>query len=464
MKEVSRKILLLSVCNLLWGLIPWPAFQLFLEFSSFTVIFARFLMMAAIMLGIVGIILLWLRIRNGKSANIQVRHVFRYLIQKNPEFYFRAQWIYLLIVAVFGLNLMTILFFYCLKTIGAITTSIGVIISLILVSSIKWGMGKEEISGFKIIYLITLIIATVILGIVSQLQSSSGGFSAMGIIVVAFYGIALAFFVLSSGADRMSNSEYQILRAEPQYKLFRVFLKLGVLSLFSVVTYIPLLLIMQFLFQEPALQTEITHFFAELPKIGQIIGSWNGMALIIGCTILPYTLYYLLSTSWPKSTSFDLWVGVLQLIEPIINLVLGITVLNEIFPVEWLLVIIFFMLIAIFTKYVSETHAQINAILLLKIEPQRHLEIMKECYRIKASREVRSLIGDYDIMIDLQFATSTAMNRLISQKISQLPGLKRYEILLVTTQDIDRAIPDLEKGSSVSQRIIKSQISPTKNK
>ena len=56
------------------------------------------------------------------------------------------------------------------------------------------------------------------------------------------------------------------------------------------------------------------------------------------------------------------------------------------------------------------------------------------------------------------------MNRLISRKISQLPGLKRYEILLVTTQDIDRAAPDLEKGSSVSQRIVKFQISPTKNK
>ncbi|MHA1519046.1 MAG: Lrp/AsnC ligand binding domain-containing protein [Promethearchaeota archaeon] len=442
----------------MWGLIPWPAFQLFLEFSSFTVIFARFLMMAATMLGIVGIILLWHRIRNGKSANIQVRHVFRYLIEKNPEFYFRAQWIYLLIVAIFGLNLMTILFFYCLKTIGAITTSIGVIISLILVSSIKWGMGKEEISGFKIIYLITLIIATIILGLVSQQQSSSGEFSAMGLVVVFLYGVALAFFVLSSGADRMSNSEYQILRTEPQYKLFRVFLKLGVLSLFSVITYIPLLLIMQFLFQEPALQTEISHFFTELPKIGQIIGSWNGMALIIGCTILPYTLYYLLSTSWPKSTSFDLWVGVLQLIEPIINLVLGITVLNEIFPVEWLLVIVFFMLIAIFTKYVSETHAQINAILLLKIEPQRHLEIMKECYRIKASREVRSIVGEYDIMVDLQFATSTALNRLISQKISEFPGLKRYEVLMVTTQDVDRAVPELEKGSSVSHRISQSQI------
>lgn len=453
MNEVTRKILLLSCCNILWGLIPWPAYQLFNEYSSFTIIFSRFLIMTGVMLFIAIFLLIKHKIEKKNNTQIKFRHIFSYLQRHNPEFFQISQWLYLLLVSIFGLNLMTILFFYCLKTIGAITTAIGVIISLILVTGIKWGMGKEEISGFKIIYIATLVIASVILGVTSNQNASQGSFSMKSFVSVLIYGIVLSFFVISSGMDRMDIQEYTILKKEPQYKIFRVFLKLGILSLFSILTFIPLLLIVRLTIPDAFIQNEITRFFIELPQIGDIIGSINGMALILGCTILPYTLYYFLSTSWPKSTSFDLWVGVLQLIEPIINLILGITVLGENFPFSWLLVIIFFMMIAIFTKYVSETQAQINVILLLKIQSQFHFEAMKYLYALKSAREIRSLIGEFDLMVEMQLNTSTSLNRLIQEKILYIPGIKTYEISLITNQNIDRTTPDQLKGVSIKKRM-----------
>ncbi len=439
----SQKIILLSLCNLMWGFIPLPASNLFATYSTFLIIFARFVFMSIIILGFTGIFVLFQQL-NAKKRNTpipKVKDMAKYLVSKNREFYNLPQWAYLLIVAIFGMNLMTILFFWGLKSVGAIITSIGVIFSLVVVTGVNWGLGKEEMSPFKFLYLATLIGATIILGIVSQNQPTEADrqFSWQTIGVIIAYGLALSFFVISSSRDRMGSNEFAVMRLNKDYKLTRTFMKLGFISLFASITFLPMLLFFRILPLGEEMISDIGQFFSEIHLWWKIAWSFNGAVLIFICTIIPYFMYYFLASNWPKHTSFDLWVGVLQLIEPIINLILGVTLLDEYFPISWLIVIIFLMGIAIVTRYLSETEAQIFALFLIKVCPNEVKAARSTAYSFKAVKRVIATIGNYELMLDVQLHSSQALNKFIQKTILSLPGLIEYEMLIITGTEMDRS-------------------------
>ncbi|MHA1746522.1 MAG: Lrp/AsnC ligand binding domain-containing protein, partial [Promethearchaeota archaeon] len=153
-----------------------------------------------------------------------------------------------------------------------------------------------------------------------------------------------------------------------------------------------------------------------------------------------YFIFYVLAVNWPKHTSFDLWVGVLQLSEPIINIILGITVLEEDFPLSWLMIIIFLMLIAVLTRYLSETETTIFAIFLLKVNFQAKLPVMKKVFTFKAVKQIQSLTGEHDLLLDTQFHSAKHFNRFIQKQLIPLAGLEKYELLMITGQELDRNI------------------------
>ncbi|MHA1511269.1 MAG: Lrp/AsnC ligand binding domain-containing protein [Promethearchaeota archaeon] len=440
--SVNKKIIILGFSNILWGFIPWPASNLFKNYSSLLIIFTRFMFMCFFLLLIVSFLLIIDRIKEkDKIKRINLKKLFLYLKSRNIEFFKFPQWAYLLTVGIFGLNSMTILFFLALKTIGVITTSIGVLISLVIVTAINWGRGKEEMTKFKVLYLTTLIGATFILGYISQVYSESANQSSISfgsIVLVIFYGIALSFFVITGSTDKMSKNEFKITKENPRYQLIRIFFKLAMLSLFSALVYIPSLFLMSKFNLNEQINSEVGLFFIQLKDWWKIALNIDGIILIIVCTIIPYTIYYIMAANWPKHSSFNLWVGVMQLIDPLISIIIGITLLNEIFPLSWLLIIIFLFGIAIFTRYLSETETQIFAIFLLKIKPQFQLAAMQKAFSIKAVKEVSHMIGDYDIFLDTQLHSSQALNRFIQQDILTLPGIIRYDFLIITNNILEK--------------------------
>ncbi|MHA1563093.1 MAG: Lrp/AsnC ligand binding domain-containing protein, partial [Promethearchaeota archaeon] len=218
----------------------------------------------------------------------------------------------------------------------------------------------------------------------------------------------------------------------------RIFFKLAMLSLFSALVYIPSLFLMSKFNLNEQINSEVGLFFIQLKDWWKIALNIDGIILIIVCTIIPYTIYYIMAANWPKHSSFNLWVGVMQLIDPLISIIIGITLLNEIFPLSWLLIIIFLFGIAIFTRYLSETETQIFAIFLLKIKPQFQLAAMQKAFSIKAVKEVSHMIGDYDIFLDTQLHSSQALNRFIQQDILTLPGIIRYDFLIITNNILEK--------------------------
>ena len=162
----------------------------------------------------------------------------------------------------------------------------------------------------------------------------------------------------------MTNAEYIIIRTAPQYKLIRTFTKLAVLSLFSALSLLPIAFIIIKTQNSNDLTEQLHLFFRQIDQWWSLIWTSSGMSLMFLYTVLPYILYFLLAASWPKNSSFDLWAGVLQLLEPAVNIIVGILVLNEKFPIEWLGIVYFLLGVAILTRYFGETEAQIQVILL----------------------------------------------------------------------------------------------------
>ena len=138
----STKIVLLILVNILWGIIPLPAAQLFDTYSIFIILFVRFLSMAISGL----IILTWIFIiSKEKKKQINLAKLLTiYLKSKNSEFFSLNQWTYLFLVAVFGFNVMLMLFFWGIDKIGIVIISIGFILSLVLTTIINWGRGKRR--------------------------------------------------------------------------------------------------------------------------------------------------------------------------------------------------------------------------------------------------------------------------------------------------------------------------------
>jgi DNA-binding Lrp family transcriptional regulator len=123
-------------------------------------------------------------------------------------------------------------------------------------------------------------------------------------------------------------------------------------------------------------------------------------------------------------------------------MILGVTVLNEPFPITWLTVVIILMGIAIVMRYLSESEAQINAILLIKLDFNHDQEAMIYAYRMNGVKTVRLLLGDWDLMITIQANSQHAFNQLITQELGKMPGLKSYQLLNVIESNLDSTVPE----------------------
>ena len=289
--DLRKKFGLLLFVNILWGFIPWPAEELFANYSLFIVLFLRFLE-SGILLLITSLFLTTYMNKVNSKTNIHfgLKNLSEYLINKNKDFFNFPQWSYLIIVALIGFNGMIVLFFIGLKMLGAVVTSIGFLIGLFGCTILNWGLGKEGMSNFKILYLFTLIIGAAILGIASQFSGQTGNsgtnnlisaLSFEGFLITILYGICYAFFLITSSTDRMTNNELHLKRQEPLYEILRTCWKTGIIMLIATLLLIPQLWLLLQLNLPSDILTQCQGFFQQLPTIGSILFSPNVLILTI---------------------------------------------------------------------------------------------------------------------------------------------------------------------------------------
>ncbi len=441
--DIGRKIVCLASSNILWGLIPLASFALLESYSSFVVVFLRFVSMALILFISVLLIIFIEKRFSSSPKKISLRDLGRYLISKNQAFLSLPQWAYLLILSIFGLCFLTIFYFIGLKYLGAVITSIGIMFSLVASTLINWGLGREQLSGFKQLYLFTMLGAVMILAFVSKPLNSSLNSNISGslkFIIIFLFGAASTFFIVSGSTDKIADIEIPLIRKYPNYQIIRTLFKLSILSGFSAIFILIILIPLQFIPLPSFLTDEISLFWSQLSEVGILFQSSNIYLLIFGFTIAPYIIYYYFASTWPKNSSFDLWAGVLQLLEPIVTMIVGLVFLDEKIPVSWLLTIIFLLAIAILMKYLSETQAEIFALFFLRIPPQSRKEISKKIFQFSEVKEISSLIGEFDLLLYTQFSTSKSLNSFLHNTIQSFEGIEDYRMQIITDFVMDRSL------------------------
>lgn len=448
-REITNKIILLAIANVLWGFIPWPASYLFETYSLFIVLFTRFFVGGMMLLIITFLLIARINRKIDKpEARINVHLLLDYLMERNGNFRNLPQWLYILIVSVFGFCASIVFFFMGLKLLGAIITSIGFLIGLFSVAIINWGLGKEGMSGFKVLYLITIITCAILLGIGNQLQNGANSsfnlsqISSLSIVITILYGITFAIFLITADQDRLSVKENKFRRKNPKYKTVRTIFKTSLIMIFAAIMLIPLIAIFQFIPSTPEVKMQFTLFFTQLPHWWEILANTNAIVLIFILTVIPFIIYYSLAMVWPKSSAFDMWAGVISILEPIINMIIGITVLEEQFPVSWLVIIIILMFIAIITKFLSETDAQVNAIVLVKLHSLDIKHSMVHAYNIHGVRRVELLLGTWDLSLWVQLPSQKAFIKMIHDDLISALDITNYKILNIVENNLDNSISD----------------------
>ena len=289
-------------------------------------------------------------------------------------------------------------------------------------------------SSFKILYLSTLIFATIILGIQSQANENtvidSYNFEALGIVIA--YAISLTFFIVTGETDRISKLEWKAARNFGNYPILRLVMKLTIMSLFAGITLPISLGLFQILSPSSALGVEAAQFFTDFSAFGKILSNGNTLILILVCTLIPYSIYYFLAGVWDKNSSFDMWAGIIQIIEPIINIFIGISFLDEYFPTSWLIVVNFLLVIGITTRYLAENNAQIIGIVLIKLESGNLEKAMNFLFPKKQILSVSSLCGQYDIKCDFRLTSQKALYSFTQKVLNQIPGKIHVKLVFIT--------------------------------
>jgi DNA-binding Lrp family transcriptional regulator len=358
-----------------------------------------------------------------------------------------------MIVAVIGVNGQLILFFWGLKTLGAIVITIGFIIALIITAAANWSMGKEDMSGFTLLYLFTMFIVMIIIGFISGNEPHHENIiSIQSMTVTVSYGLAYGFFFITSGLDRMTNEEHFFTREVPRYALARTIFKITLIFAMASVTLIPLLFVLKTAGINPSLTEEISGFFSQLHLLFKISIMPNMLFITVFCTIIPFLGYYYAASRWPRNSSFELWGGITAMIEPIVNMLVGLYLLHESFPETWLYVVIVLMGIAILMKYLSETDSQVHSLIFITSRPNYSKMIMKEAYCIKSVKNVKLLLGKYDFMVEILSSSMKDFNDVVANKIARLPGLISYSVNNIVSISRNSSIPDAEKGMPANKR------------
>lgn len=156
----NKNILLIISANILWSFVPVIVFGLFDEFSIITIIFLRFFFSAIVLLALA---LLFILYNNRYSSNerITLKETFRFVIDKNKEFFNLRYIIFLGFIGFIGIILQLIFFFLALKYTTISLTMIGFLISIIMVAIFVHK--SEKLDLFKMLYLLVLIFSIVII-------------------------------------------------------------------------------------------------------------------------------------------------------------------------------------------------------------------------------------------------------------------------------------------------------------
>lgn len=435
MKLPSKYLSNLVIANLLWSFIPIVVMGLFSEISILTIIFLRFFI-SGIFLFVIAISLVLVNNYLNEEKKISLKELFLNLKHKNRRFYRIRQYNYNFLIGFFGIILHILFYFLALKRTSIPFAMIGMLMTIIFISLYEKGVNYEKFDIFRILFIIMLTFSILIIAFVSLQGAEIKGdpIDLLGFIYLVLYSITGSFLYISIDRDSFSKKELINININKYYKTPRALIKMAISFISGVVLLITAAILIAFLPFETDITQEAIAFFNELRFIFLILGRWEIIYLIIFATILPYLLIFLARVNWKTTNlAYSQWSSILGLIDPISTLIFSVLIVNEFFPLGYLIIVIVFLVITIVLRYAHEVKNIVQAKIMLRIKKGSLKLIPIKILKFYGVREIESLIGRYDLMLHVKVNSFKDFHYLMNRKLKLID-----EILAINVQFVDK--------------------------
>ena len=174
------------------------------------------------------------------------------------------------------------------------------------------------------------------------------------------------------------------------------------------------------------------NFFVDLRDIYTILFRWEFIFLIVFATIIPFFLIFIASVKWSSfNLTYSQWNSILTIIEPIGAVLFGVLFINEFFPLGYLIIVIFLLVISILFRYAHETKNKVNAYILLNKKQGHFKDIHFELLKFDGVCCVDSLLGTHDILLNVKTNSIKDLYYLINTQIKTIEGISQIRILFI---------------------------------
>ncbi|MFX1442431.1 MAG: hypothetical protein ACFFHV_03365 [Promethearchaeota archaeon] len=387
---------------------------------------------------LLGISLFYMIYHNKTATNekfkIDFKEFINFTLNKNPNLYNIKNIYYYSLLGFFGIILQIIGYFLALKTTSIAFTMIGFQLSIILIAFYEHGVNSEKLDLFKFLYLLILIfsIGIIIFVKIQEPQSGNERNISYGFMYVLLFTACLTFLQIGMAKEYYSKKEIKLINLDKNYKLYRMILRISLIFLTGIAIMFPFLLLIYFLPLKGDLSDETSKFFNEFPYIFQILMRWEILFLIVFSTIIPYLLFFIAEANWsPYELTYNQWISILAIIEPISAILFGVLIVSQYFPLEFLIIVIFLLIISILFRYAHETKNKVNALLLIRQDQGFLKKSPLELLKFNGIINVSLLIGVYDLLLNVKTNSIKDIYYLIDTQIRNLEGIKKIDILFI---------------------------------
>ncbi|MHA2429429.1 MAG: EamA family transporter [Promethearchaeota archaeon] len=429
----NKLIINIILANILWSFIPIIVSDLFVEVSIIMVIFLRFLISGFVLL-VLALILVLINNKFTQKKIISIRFLFENLLHKNRRFFDIKNILYYLYLGFFGVILNIIFFFLTLKTTSITFTMIGFLLSVIFIAFYEKGVNFEKFDIFKVLYILILVFSIIILIFVGSTGATLKGKPVMlnGIIYLLIFSISISFLYIVINRDAYSRKEIKIINKNKEYKIPRFLIKMAISFLLGVVCMIPLAFIIYLLPVETDLTYEVSTFFSQFRILLLILGRWEIIFLIIFSTIIPYLLIFLANVNWKsENLTYSQWSSILNLIDPMGSIIFSVIFVNEYFPYELLIIVIFLLVFTFILRYSHEVKNLVQAVLLLKIKKGSIKEVALRVFKYYGVTSISALIGSHDLLLDVKISSIKDFYILINRRLKPVKEIENIDILFI---------------------------------
>lgn len=391
-------------------------------------------MVSGVILFFLGILLVLYNNKHTNKQKISLAKLLTFLKAKNRELMNIRNIIYLFFLGFIGIFLHILFYFLTLKITSISFAMIAFQLTIITIAVYEHGRRLEKLDFFKILYLFILIFCILIIIMVRFQDPSQGSvpISPISIFYLIAFSIFMTFLLLGLGKDSYSSDEIIFLNKNETYKMVRLLMKISFIFFFAIASMFPFIITFYFIPIEVNLHEEIIYFFEELPNIGIYLFNWEMVVLIVFSTIIPYILLFTANLNWSSyNLTYGQWNSIVTVIEPTFALFLGVLLINEYFPIPFLAIVIFLLIISILLRYAHEAHNKVNAYILAECRLGYLNSIPPQLLKFESINSIQALAGTYDLLLNVKTNSIRSLYDLLNEQLVKIDGIINIEILFI---------------------------------